>query len=551
MTTLKFQKIKSIEVPLTVGVPFVIYLLHVLLFGNWIVDDAGISFSYSRNFAQGFGLVSQPGLEPVEGYSSFTWVFLFVPFFWLNYFHPVFIPKAISILLVFLSFITLHKTLRLISSYPLHISFICLVLLSLNTSFVVWTSSGLENPLYVFLTLLLLYQMIKAGLSLNLKTTLTLAILTALLAATRPDGILFFFVPIIFLLSNHIFEEEKFGKTLQYLGLYVLVFFILFGSFLLFRITYFNDLFPNTYYAKGGPSINDLKDLLFLKPKIYGKVYALFNSGISVWGILLLGFLAVISFYLITIKKFTKKHFSVLLILFFSVMIYVLLPPDWMGEFRFATIFYPLFYICLFTVSETLIQKIHWKNSRKIILAFFLTIVLFGPGVLDFTKRTIEFRENPTVPFQMVARQYAYRFDNYASILNLKNASILLPDAGGTLFYSKLRVFDLAGLTDKKIAGTFVKKQKDFYDYVFEVAKPVFIHTHGVWAYRANFYSDRRFNEDYLPLKESIDPRMVKKYNGQKIYSGEYIRKDAVNGKADLIQKLLSMVKDPKELVKK
>jgi len=44
---------------------FVVLAAHTALLGDWLVDDAGISFAYSRNLARGFGLVSQPGLEPV------------------------------------------------------------------------------------------------------------------------------------------------------------------------------------------------------------------------------------------------------------------------------------------------------------------------------------------------------------------------------------------------------------------------------------------------------------------------------------------------------
>jgi len=111
------QKIKSKKIVFVIGLPFILYLLHVLLFGEWIIDDAGISFAYTRNLVQGYGLVSQAGLEPVEGYSNFTWVILFVPFFWLNLFHPILIPKLISILLVLFSFITLQKTIHLLSDH--------------------------------------------------------------------------------------------------------------------------------------------------------------------------------------------------------------------------------------------------------------------------------------------------------------------------------------------------------------------------------------------------------------------------------------------------
>lgn len=42
---------------------------------EWVCDDAYISFRYSRNLAEGLGLVYNPGRDvPVEGYSNFLWV---------------------------------------------------------------------------------------------------------------------------------------------------------------------------------------------------------------------------------------------------------------------------------------------------------------------------------------------------------------------------------------------------------------------------------------------------------------------------------------------
>lgn len=44
---------------------------------NFVSDDAFILFRYSKNFAQGLGLVYNPGMEPpVEGYSEFLWAVL-------------------------------------------------------------------------------------------------------------------------------------------------------------------------------------------------------------------------------------------------------------------------------------------------------------------------------------------------------------------------------------------------------------------------------------------------------------------------------------------
>ena len=43
---------------------------------DFIVDDAYISFRYAKNFAEGQGLVYNPGEAPVEGYTNLLWTLL-------------------------------------------------------------------------------------------------------------------------------------------------------------------------------------------------------------------------------------------------------------------------------------------------------------------------------------------------------------------------------------------------------------------------------------------------------------------------------------------
>ena len=52
------------------AVPFVLLVAHF----DWLCDDAFISFRFARNLAEGAGLLYNPGLAPVEGYSNFLWV---------------------------------------------------------------------------------------------------------------------------------------------------------------------------------------------------------------------------------------------------------------------------------------------------------------------------------------------------------------------------------------------------------------------------------------------------------------------------------------------
>jgi hypothetical protein len=52
----------------SVGLGSVLVALHASFYGGWIVDDAGVTFSYARNVAAGHGLVDQAGGKAVEAY---------------------------------------------------------------------------------------------------------------------------------------------------------------------------------------------------------------------------------------------------------------------------------------------------------------------------------------------------------------------------------------------------------------------------------------------------------------------------------------------------
>src|SRR5690606_139734 len=212
-----------------IAVTSVIFAVHAALFGTWVVDDAGITFAYARNFAQGYGLVSQPGMPPLEGYSNFTWLLLLSPFFLLNAFDPVIVPKVISFLLVVGTFIVVYQTLKPLAGRH-WIAFATFSLTALNTSFVVWTMSGLENPLYLFLVSMMLWRSVRV---LDGETTarnaLWLGIIAALVGMTRPDGLAYLFaVPVILLPARTVTWKRK-GILLL---LYAAAFGITYGSFI-------------------------------------------------------------------------------------------------------------------------------------------------------------------------------------------------------------------------------------------------------------------------------------------------------------------------------
>lgn len=515
--------------------PFVAFLVHAAVFRNWLIEDAGISFSYARNLAYGHGLVAQPGLPPVEAYSNFLWVLLLTPFFVLRIFQPVLTLKALSVALVAVSYALLYRTFAPVFRQRLILA-IVLTLLGLNTAFVVWTTSGLENPLYALLLCGLMALALRS-LQENRRPfgyAIALAGLAIGLAMTRPEGILFAVVyPALVAAERVVRPGKKSGQRERLWGMitYAAAFSVFYGGLLAFRLIYFGELMPNTYYAKGGPSLYDAVSLLTLQPAMVTKALSLVASvagrGMAGWALLaaLIG-----ACYLVFTGKCQVQHLVVGILLLCATSIYLLSPDDGMGEYRFGTPFIVTFYL-----FGGLLMDAVWEGWRglprlKTMIGVALAVVLVAGSLFLFVRRSAHFAEHPPVPFAHIVAEYGQRYDGYAIELGVpvEQASVLLPDLGGTLYTSRVRIYDLGMLADKTIARTLMRDQQAFYDYVFEVARLTFIHVHDVWSYLARLDDDPRFRRDYVPLYEYPDA-WAKQRHGLTVYAGDYVRKDVLN----------------------
>jgi hypothetical protein len=154
-------------------------------------------------------------------------------------------------------------------------------------------------------------------------------------------------------------------------------------------------------------------------------------------------------------------------------------------------------------------------------LEAFAGLLIVGGSLLIFEGRSESFARYPTLSLDNVAGEYAFRFNDYAERLDIYGGSLLVPDVGGTLYYSNLRVYDLGGLTDRVIGRTLPDDRDSFYDYIFEDIRPTFVATHGGWSSLARFDDDSRFRRDYLPIREWLE--------SDSIYSGDYVRRGAID----------------------
>jgi hypothetical protein len=500
-------------------IPSVIYAIHAAIFGTWVVDDAGITFAYARSFAQGYGLVSQPGMAPVEGYSNFAWLMLLSPLFLLNGLDPAIVSKVISFLLIVGTFTVIFQMLKPLSGRH-WVAFAAFILTALNTSFVVWTISGLENPLYLFLVSVMLWwsMRILEG-EIGVRRGLWMGILAALIAMTRPDGLAYVLTLPAILIPAPATTWKRKGITLLTYGA---AFVGLYGLFIGFRLAYFGVPMPNTYYMKGGPELQDVIDLLTVQPQIITNAQKLLESFVGRFNDMLPLVLVAGTLYLLIARQWSGRAWAILVFLLCSLSVYLLLPPDWMGEYRFATVFFFLSYLYSALIIEAIVNRL--PSRIDTLVAIVLTAIAVTATFSLYAPRSEAFRQHPTVPFQNVRVRDADRFNWYKQTLGLETASVLMPDVGAMLYYSDLTVYDLAGLTDQAVArylGTNINRS-GFYNYVFEIVTPTFIHTHGFWTQHTKLEDDPRFTELYVPICAFTDPWIQRNW-GISRQSGDFI----------------------------
>lgn len=505
----------------------VVFVLHALLFGRWLMDDAGISFAYARNLAAGHGLVSQPGAPPVEGYSNFLWVLLMAVFYRIGVFHVVWTPKIIACALTAGSFLVVTETLRRATSWGPGVAVSALTLVALQPAFVIWSISGLENPLYVFLISLLFAGAVDLVLTTHPSrmTLIATAVVTAGIAATRPDGIIYTgVVPLI--LAVRACVTRRLRPWLGALIVYGVVATILVGALVGFRWWYFHDVVPNTYYIKAeGRMERTVGSLLLLQSdavtKVRGLSEAIAGVGRAKWPVIIV--------FAGTVFAIVKRRFSPILavLAFFSVfsgLPYLLLPKDFMGEHRFATPFFLFFYTYSVALAWSVCSTLRVATAVKR-LAFAIVVGLIVVATLvQVPKRSVRFASEPTTPLAGIAEYFGDRYNRLAESLKLESATLMTANQGGSLLYSNLRLVDMGGLCDRTIARTIDRDNKAFHDYVFEQVRPTFIEVHTTWVSRANLDADPRFRRDYVAIKE----RIVHDNGVPRLESGDYIRRDVL-----------------------
>lgn len=531
------------HLPWQVVIPFCLFLLHSLAFGSWLVDDAGVSFAYARNLAHGHGLVAQVGAEPVEGFSNPLWTFLLAPVFAGDPADPRLPVKLASLGLILCTFAIVRRiTAALFGGRTFWATATCIaVLMSLavNTSFVAWTTSGLENPLYALLAALYCLYCVRyaTAMASSPRIAMMVGLSAAGLALTRPDGIVFVIAFLLIAGIRWLRKPAKWRGELRSAGLFLLIGLTPVLIYAAFRYVYFGDWLPNTYYAKAGTAPGDLAGLLLLGKPYRDKTRDLLSGVFGGSTYVFVGVLAAGAVLVVLRSPSRRALLAIGAAAVCSWAIYCLLPKDWMAEYRFATPFFLLFYLLLFGVMAQALQasRLAGPAARRAVFVVCIAAAVAYSAAIH-VSRTRQFAAAPTARFMGVAQEVALPFNTYADALGMVDASLLCPDVGATLYYSRLKVYDLGGLCDRRISRLIDRDPRAICDYVFDQVRPTFIDLHDGWVLRTELCLDPRFRQAYVPIWETTCQYARQEEQLDGLLEGHYVRRDALPSLARLEQ---------------
>lgn len=228
-----------------------------LVFGAnalWIlVDDAFITFRYVANARDGHGLVwNPPPFAPVEGYTSLTWeLALWATWSWLGV-EPPHAANVLSVLCGLGSLVVLataafglrHRDGARVGDV---VVFVALAAIVGNRTFLQWLTGGLDTALF---NLCVLTWCVLAFRGVARRTTgwlATWAMAAALVALTRPDGLLMVAATSVAAAAGTLRRERSWRATLLGLSPLAAV-----AAQFSWRRWFYGEWLPNTYYAKVG-----------------------------------------------------------------------------------------------------------------------------------------------------------------------------------------------------------------------------------------------------------------------------------------------------------
>lgn len=417
------------------------------------IDDANITFVYSKHLAAGEGLVFNIGGERVEGFSSLSWMLIAAvgyllsdsPEWLLLAGNAAIVAAALAAACAFL-----QNYLKL-EGAPYAASIVFLLWAFLNPAWVFWNIASLmETGLYSALLLMTVVVLLNSIFDERLtdRQPLLVGLLVSALLITRPDAMAW----ALALLGAWfvVLRWRSDAPVWKFLLIPVLLAAVTMSALTAFRLGYFGYPLPNTYYAKMSP--DRVYNIVQGATYVGGFVVAYPLAGLCV----LLSLVAVILNIVPVMQslfyggaKLTPQRLALFLVsalILSGVVIAVLMGGDYFGGYRFLQpiwtllIFVPLFY---------------WQRFGKSfpVAGIVLAVLLFA---LPMNKTWFNLRDDT----QRMHHQWDLAERGRATGHWLEHMFAEAPElpvlgitaAGGIKMGYRGFVFDLLGLNDTEVA---------------------------------------------------------------------------------------------------
>lgn len=403
------------------------YLVHVWHYA-FVQDDAYVFLRYARNLMEGYGPVWNPG-DRVEGYTSPLWLLILTILFLFTSQPEGFLQVPTITLGLGTLALTYHLGSRLGGART--VGLVAAVLLAVDRTFAVWSTSGMDTRLYGFLTLSVVAVAMRKDSDRTITGALTVGVVAVLLSLARPEGLMLSALALAFLLLRGSGDvKPKYalaGVALWAGGVSIHV---------AWRIWYYGRLLPNTFYAK--QSGNGLAA---------GAAYL--GEFASSFPVTAAAFVLCAAIALGRIRR--DRPCALLGAMMLAISAYLLLIGGDFMEFRMLDVVLPPACILLAVYLCRLRFSWMWRHART------ATIVLVSLVVSSSVYCGLTFERSPhrVLPWSGMGKGTTDLWvviGRWFGQIARPGESIATTAAGAIPYFSKMRCVDMLGLNDAYVA---------------------------------------------------------------------------------------------------
>ncbi len=435
-----------------------------------LFDDAMVSMRYARNLVDGYGLVWNPGGVRVEGYTNFFWVLVMAAVHLL----PVG-ASTVSLCVQILSALILAVNLWFVRKIALLVGegsgtvvlgsvFLTAFYYPLNN----WSLQGMEVGLLALTTTIVVWRLLSTKEGEGLPAGVLVLMGIGVLARTDMAPLY------LALLLLHAIRKRRTGGKSGWRGIAVLVAVVV--AHTAFRVLYYGDALPNTYYLKVEGIPLDAR---------LGRGIATLWEFVRESGALLF----VLPFSLFLTRRNAARATVLLLAAVLVQCAYSCYVGGdaweaYGGANRYLSPVMPLLFILVVWAIETLLCSVSFSYhvhvfARTFNLKPLVSILLVGAVFWSFNESLWTSLTLQIPPLEVHNNEEMVQSALFIRRTTTPDATVAVVWAGAIPYYSERTCIDMLGKTDRHIARLPVRDPRVFipghdkWDYDYSIVQPL------------------------------------------------------------------------------